>query len=81
VRLWGHFEGDAQAYRGDELAAATENDPIPLYEKRLLAAGLLTEDSIASIKAQAEEEVEAAIAYAKASPEPKPSDAYLHVFA
>lgn len=81
VRLWGHFEGDAQAYRGDELAAATENDPIPLYERRLVAAGLLDDASIAQIKAEAEAEVEAAIAYAKASPEPKPSDAYLHVFA
>ncbi|MBI1351104.1 MAG: pyruvate dehydrogenase (acetyl-transferring) E1 component subunit alpha [Actinomycetales bacterium] len=81
VRLWGHFEGDAQAYRGDELAAATENDPIPQYERRLVAAGLLDEEAIARIKAEAEAEVEEAIAFAKASPEPLPSDAYLHVFA
>ena len=81
VRLWGHFEGDAQAYRGDELAAATENDPIPLYEKRLVSAGLLDDAAIAQIAADAEAEVEAAIAFAKSSPDPQPSDAYLHVFA
>ncbi len=81
VRLWGHFEGDAQAYRGDELQEATERDPIPAYEKRLRSAGLLDDAKVEQIKAEAEAEVEAAIAYAKASPEPKPSDAYLHVFA
>jgi TPP-dependent pyruvate/acetoin dehydrogenase alpha subunit len=81
VRLWGHFEGDAQAYRGDELQEATESDPIPAYEKRLRSAGLLDDATIEQIKAESQEEVEAAIAYAKQSPEPKPSDAYLHVFA
>jgi pyruvate dehydrogenase E1 component alpha subunit len=81
VRLWGHFEGDAQAYRGDELEEATSRDPLPAYEKQLVSAGILDDAAIAAAKAEAEVEVEAAIAYAKASPEPKPSDAYLHVFA
>lgn len=81
VRMWGHFEGDAQAYRGDELAEAESNDPIPAYEAKLVADGLLDDAKIAEIMAAASEEVEAAIAYAKASPEPEPSDAYLHVFA
>jgi TPP-dependent pyruvate/acetoin dehydrogenase alpha subunit len=81
VRLWGHFEGDAQAYRGDELQEATERDPIPAYEQRLRAAGLLDDEAVAAIQAEAEAEVEAAISFAKESPEPKPSDAYLHVFA
>ena len=81
VRLWGHFEGDAQAYRGDELAEATAKDPIPLYEKKLIADGLLNDSLIASIKADASKEVEAAIKFAKDSPLPKPSDAYNHVFA
>jgi TPP-dependent pyruvate/acetoin dehydrogenase alpha subunit len=81
VRLWGHFEGDAQAYRGDELAEATERDPIPMYEAKLVADGILDDAKIAEIKAEMSSEVEAAIAFAKASPEPAPSDAYLHVFA
>jgi len=81
VRLWGHFEGDAQAYRGEELNEAAERDPLPAYEQRLISAGILTEESAAAIKAEAEAEVNAAIEFAKSSPEPKPSDAYLHVFA
>jgi TPP-dependent pyruvate/acetoin dehydrogenase alpha subunit len=81
VRMWGHFEGDAQAYRGDELAEAEAADPIPAYEAKLIADDLLSESEIAQILADATEEVEAAIAFAKASPEPDPSDAYQHVFA
>ena len=81
VRLWGHFEGDAQAYRGEELNEAAERDPLPAYEKRLISAGLLSEESAAEIRAEVEAEVQAAIEFAKASPEPKPADAYLHVFA
>jgi pyruvate dehydrogenase E1 component alpha subunit len=81
TRLFGHFEGDAQAYRGDELAEATAKDPIPVYESRLVKQGVLDEAQVEQIKADAQAEVDAAIAYAKASPEPLPSDAYLHVFA
>jgi TPP-dependent pyruvate/acetoin dehydrogenase alpha subunit len=81
VRLWGHFEGDAQAYRGDELAKAVAHDPIPIYESKLVVNGLLDSKSIAAIKAEASTEVESAIAFAKSSPEPLPKDVYLHVFA
>ncbi len=81
VRLWGHFEGDAQAYRGDELAVAQASDPIPVYEVKLVADGILDDASIAAIKEAASTEVEAAIDYAKNSPEPVPSDVYQHVFA
>ena len=34
LRLWGHFEGDAQGYR-PELAEAPAQDPIPRYEQAL----------------------------------------------
>jgi acetoin:2,6-dichlorophenolindophenol oxidoreductase subunit alpha len=81
VRLWGHFEGDAQAYRGAELDALDARDPIPAYGRRLVAAGVLDDVSIAAIASVASDEVEAAIAFAKSSPEPAGSDALLHVFA
>lgn len=81
VRLWGHFEGDAQAYRGAELAKAEAQDPIPLYEAKLVLTGILNADLVASIKLEASNEVEAAITFAKDSPEPLASDAYKHVFA
>ena len=38
VRLWGHFEGDAQAYRGAELDTLDERDPIPRYAAALEGA-------------------------------------------
>ena len=81
VRLWGHFEGDAQAYRGDELAKAEAHDPISEYEAKLVADGVLDQESITATKTEASFEVEAAIAFAKSSPEPSPKDVYLHVFA
>lgn len=80
VRLWGHFEGDAQAYRGDELAAAQEHDPIPAYEAKLRADGLLDDDKVAAIKAEAQAEVDAAVAFALESPEPDPSTLTDYVF-
>ena len=81
VRLWGHFEGDAQAYRGAELETLDERDPIPVYAERLQAAGVLTDADVATIAAEMSAEIEAAIEFAKSSPEPDGSDALDHVFA
>jgi acetoin:2,6-dichlorophenolindophenol oxidoreductase subunit alpha len=81
VRLWGHFEGDAQAYRGDELAVAESHDPIPAYEAKLRADAILDDDKVAAIKAEAQTEVNAAIEFALASPEPDPSTLTDYVFA
>ncbi len=81
VRLWGHFEGDAQAYRGEDVARAEAHDPIPAYEAKLRADGLLDDDSVATIRAQAQAEVDEAIAFALASPEPDPSTLSDYVFA
>ncbi len=81
VRLWGHFEGDAQAYRGAELAVAESHDPIPIYEAKLRAEGLLDDAGVAAAKAEAQAEVDAAIAFALASPVPDPSTLSDYVFA
>jgi TPP-dependent pyruvate/acetoin dehydrogenase alpha subunit len=81
VRLWGHFEGDAQAYRGAELDSLDERDPIPAYADRLKEAGVLTDDDVARIAEEASTEVEASIEFATSSPEPAGSDALDHVFA
>ena len=43
LRMWGHFEGDAQGYRTD-LDGVTR-DPIPRYEQVLRDAGLLDDDA------------------------------------
>jgi acetoin:2,6-dichlorophenolindophenol oxidoreductase subunit alpha len=80
LRLWGHFEGDAQGYRGD-LDDVPDRDPIPRYEARLEAAGLLDPARRATIKDEASRRVEDAVAFAKDSPLPDPADAAAYVFA
>jgi pyruvate dehydrogenase E1 component alpha subunit len=80
LRLWGHFEGDPQAYR-PELADVPGRDPIPVYEQRLTEAGILDADTAKAGKDEASARVEKAIAFAKASPVPAPETALYYVFA
>jgi acetoin:2,6-dichlorophenolindophenol oxidoreductase subunit alpha len=78
--MWGHFEGDAQGYR-PELAEVPTRDPIPRYEQRLRADGVLDDAKVAAIRDQATAKVEDAVAFAKGSPTPDPSSATDFVFA
>lgn len=80
LRLWGHFEGDAQGYRSD-LDGVPGRDPLPTYENQLRADGDLDDAKVAECKTAASERVEAAIAFAKESPEPDPATALDFVFA
>lgn len=80
LRLWGHFEGDAQAYRSD-LEGVPGRDPIPTYEAALRERGLLDDTGIEQARKAASERVEDAIAFARASAEPDPATARDHVFA
>jgi pyruvate dehydrogenase E1 component alpha subunit len=80
VRLWGHFEGDAQGYR-DDLEEAQGRDPIAAYEERLREAGLLDDEKVDEVRRLADNAVEDAIAHAKSSPVPDAATATQHVFA
>ncbi len=80
LRLWGHFEGDAQGYRTD-LQGVPDRDPIPTYESSLRAAGILDDAAVAEAKTDALVAVDDAIAFAKASPVPDPTQALAYVFA
>ncbi|MHB8190955.1 MAG: thiamine pyrophosphate-dependent dehydrogenase E1 component subunit alpha [Ferrimicrobium sp.] len=80
LRLWGHFEGDAQGYRTD-LDTVSDRDPIPVYEGLLRANEVLDDELVAEIARDASAKVESAIAFAKASPIPDPSSALKYVFA
>jgi pyruvate dehydrogenase E1 component alpha subunit len=80
LRMWGHFEGDAQGYR-PELAQVSEHDPIPRYERSLREAGLLDDEKVAEIKALCVSAVEDAVAFAKDSAIPDPATATSYVFA
>lgn len=80
LRLWGHFEGDAQGYR-DDMDGIESRDPIPRYEKTLREAGLLDDAAVTRIREEAAERVEDAITFAKDSPEPDPATVTSYVFA
>lgn len=80
LRLWGHFEGDAQGYR-PELEGVPGLDPIPTYEAALKGSGVIDDAEIQLTKDRAETRVEGAISYAKASPEPDPAGVSEFVFA
>lgn len=80
LRLWGHFEGDAQGYR-DDLDGIDSRDPIPAYERTLRDAGLLDDAQVAAMRDEASARVEDAITFAKNSPEPDPAKALSYVFA
>ena len=80
LRLWGHFEGDAQGYR-PELGDVPERDPIPRYEQVLRDADVLDDGKVARVKDTARARVQEAIDFAKKSPVPDPAHATSYVFA
>jgi pyruvate dehydrogenase E1 component alpha subunit len=81
-RLWGHFEGDADAYRTDEFKEEmNERDPMTTYAQRLIGEGVLNEADMADIQDRMQAEVEAAIQFAMNSPYPAPEATLDHVFA
>jgi len=81
-RLFGHFEGDAQAYRSkEELALLQERDAIRAFERRLIESGDLTTADAQKAWDRARTEVDGAIDFARSSPYPEPAAALQHVFA
>lgn len=81
-RLWGHFEGDADAYRTDDFKSAMgERDPLVVFGKRLVDEGVLNESEIAAIQERMHAEVEEALKFAMESPYPDPESALEDVFA
>ncbi len=80
LRLWGHFEGDAQGYRPG-LSTVAEHDPIPRYEAELRSAGALDDAGVEAATADAKAAVDDAIEFATSSPVPDPIEAGKYVFA
>ncbi len=78
VRLWGHFEGDAQAYRNDLDSLI---DPIPAYANQLESDGVLSPEMVESIAQDAKSRVEDAFDFAKSSPLPSAAEVERYVFA
>jgi acetoin:2,6-dichlorophenolindophenol oxidoreductase subunit alpha len=82
IRWVGHFEGDAQAYRGkDEVAEGRQRDPIARLERLLIERRLLDAAQAARVRESVGAEIEDAITHAEASPLPRPEDALTDLFA
>ncbi len=81
-RLWGHFEGDADAYRTDEFKNAMfERDAVVMFGQRLVSEGVLKGADLETIRDRMYGEVEEALTFAQDSPYPEPEDALADVFA
>jgi TPP-dependent pyruvate/acetoin dehydrogenase alpha subunit len=82
IRWVGHFEGDAQAYRGkEEVAEGRQRDPIARLERLLTERRLLDAAQAARIRDSIVAEIDDAVAHAEASPLPRGEDALTDLYA
>lgn len=81
ARYYGHFEGDAQAYRDDaEMQAQREaGDPLPRFLADQRAAGLAG-DTVAAIDGEIFAELDRTVALALAAEDPTPDKLYTDVY-
>jgi acetoin:2,6-dichlorophenolindophenol oxidoreductase subunit alpha len=82
-RFHGHYVGDpGTAYRQpEEVEEWKQRDPIPLFARRLVAEGQVTEAEITALDDAVQREIEEAIRFAEASPEPDLEDALHDIYA
>jgi len=81
-RFSGHSRSDPGHYRPpEEVAAWKSRDPIELYEKALIAEGLLRAEQASQIQAAIEQELDEAVKFAVGSPDPTPEECLTDVFA
>jgi acetoin:2,6-dichlorophenolindophenol oxidoreductase subunit alpha len=82
-RFHGHYVGDpGTAYRQpEEVEEWKQRDPIPLFARRLVAEGQVTEAEITALDDAVQREIEEAIRFAEASPEPDLEDALQDIYA
>ena len=81
-RYYGHFEGDAQTYRGkDEVKNLRETrDCLMLFRQKVEGAGLLDAAVLDAIDAHVLEQIEESVVKAKASPKPGAADLLTDVY-
>jgi len=81
-RIRGHSKSDRNLYRTkEEIDEWRGADPIARLERDLVAAGVMTDDEIASIGAEAQATIEAALVFAQESPSPDPAQLTRDVYA
>jgi 2-oxoisovalerate dehydrogenase E1 component len=81
VRIGPHSNSDRQElYRSpEELSRAREADPVPIFRRRLLEEGLLTEAELAEIEERNRRAYDEAAERARRAPDPSPSSIFEHV--
>ena len=82
VRFFGHFEGDAQTYRGKgELEDIRANhDCIRRFRSRVVSAGVVAEAELDAIDARVRQLIDRAVVEAKAAPMPTAADLLTDVY-
>ncbi len=81
TRYSGHFEGDQQTYRADEVAHARATlDCLKRFRAHVTAAGLLDASALDGVDAQVADLIEAAVVEAKAAPAPTEADLTTDVY-
>ena len=81
-RFYGHFEGDAQTYRGpDEVKNLREShDCLVLFRQRCNAEGWLDAAQFERVDAEVAQLIEDAVRLAKSDPKPQASDLLSDVY-
>ncbi|HEX4361924.1 MAG TPA: thiamine pyrophosphate-dependent dehydrogenase E1 component subunit alpha [Pseudonocardia sp.] len=81
TRYFGHFEGDQQLYRGDEVANAREKlDCLKRFRARVTEAEQLTAEQLDAVDTEIAALVERSVVEAKAAPKPGPGDLLTDVY-
>ena len=81
-RYFGHFEGDAQTYRGkDEVRRLRkERDCIKNFTEKVTSSGLVTRADLAAVNGQVASLIEDSVIQAKAAPKPGKEDLLTDVY-
>ncbi len=81
-RFFGHFEGDAQTYRGenevDQLRA--DNDCIKIFAKKVVDAGVIEQSELDAIDKEVLALIDDAVEKAVAAPVPSPDQLHTDVY-
>jgi len=81
TRYFGHFEGDQQLYRGDEVAQAREKlDCLKRFRARVTESGELTTDQLDAVDREVATLIDSAVDEAKAAPEPAATELLTDVY-
>ena len=81
TRYFGHFEGDQQLYRADEVANARANlDCLKRFRSRVTESGRLTDAQLDEVDAEVGGLIDRSVEEAKAAPKPGAADLLTDVY-